>query len=56
MDLHKDKAVSTEKFKTKVLSYLNYTAIDLGQKIDKKALLKAICVLTYSQINRDIKE
>jgi len=40
----------TAAFKEKVISYLNYTAIDLGQKIDKNALLKAICMTVNDTI------
>ena len=55
MNSNKDNAISTEKFKAKVLSYLNYTAIDLGQKIDKKALLKAICLTVNDTIFSELQ-
>jgi len=42
--------MSTARFKKKVLSYLNYTALDLSQKIDKKALLKAVCMTVNETI------
>ncbi|MCP4274589.1 MAG: glycogen/starch/alpha-glucan phosphorylase [Gammaproteobacteria bacterium] len=42
MSLDIKKTVAVEGFKLKVLKYLNYTAIDLNQSIDKTALLKAI--------------
>ncbi len=42
--------MSTARFKKKVLSYLNYTALDLSQQIDKKALLKAVCMAVNETI------
>ncbi len=44
MNSHHEITMSTSRFKIKVLSYLNYTALDLSQQIDKKALLKAVCM------------
>ncbi len=50
MNLTKKITIDTTAFKKKVLSYLNYTAIDLGHEIDKKALLKAICMTVNETI------
>ena len=50
-----DTTMNRQRFKAKVLSYLNYTAIDLGQKIEKKSLLKAICMTVNDTIFSELQ-
>ncbi len=51
----KSNGMDSAKFKKKILNYLNHTSADLDYKIDKKALLKAVCLGVNDEIFENLQ-